>query len=291
MSERITYFVDVILPLSIPNTYTYRVPFELNEQIGIGKRVIVPLGKAKYYTAIVREIHQEVPKNYQVKYVEAILDDHPIVTPKQFQLWDWISEYYMADIGDVMNASLPSNFKLASETKLSLHPEFDRSDEGLSDKEFLIVEALQVQDELTLKEVAEIVGIKTIQPLIKKLIETKRAIVSEELNAKYSPKFSTYVEVDRGIQSQEQLSDVLNILEEQKKNAKQVDALLKLIELTRWKDGKQHPVAKKKLVIEGASDSSLNSLAKKEIINIYSSEVSRLESNDDSIEVLKEFSP
>lgn len=290
MSERITYFVDVILPLSIPNTYTYRVPFELNDQIGVGKRVIVPLGKAKYYTAIVREVHEEVPKNYQVKYVEAILDDHPIVTAKQFQLWDWISDYYMADLGDVMNASLPSNFKLASETKLSLHPEFDRSEEGLSDKEFLIVEALQVQEELTLKEVAEIVGIKTIQPLIKKLIESKRAIVSEELNAKYTPKFATYIEVDRGIQSQEQLSEVLNILEEQKKNAKQVDALLKVIELTRWQDGKQTPIAKKKVILEGASDSSLNSLAKKDIIDIYSAEVSRLATQDEGVEKLKKFS-
>ncbi len=230
MSERLTYFVDVILPLSIPNTYTYRLPFELNDQISEGKRVIVPFGKSKYYTAIVRRVHEEVPQNYQAKYVEAVLDDRPIVTNKQFQLWDWISEYYMADIGDVMNASLPSNFKLASETKLSLHPEFDRSDQGLSDKEFLILEALQVQEELTLKEVAEIVGIKTIQPLIKKLIDAKRAIVSEELNAKYTPKFATFVEVDSSITSQEELTEVLNHLESNKQNKKQVDALLNLID-------------------------------------------------------------
>jgi primosomal protein N' (replication factor Y) len=291
MSERITYFADVILPLSIPNTYTYRVPFELNEEIGIGKRVIVPFGKAKYYTAIVREVHEQVPKNYQVKYVEAILDDHRIVSQKQFQLWDWISEYYMADIGDVMNAALPSNFKLASETKLSLHPEYDRSEEGLSDKEFLIIEALQLQEELTLKEVAEIVGIKTIQPIIKKLIEGKRAIVSEELNAKYSAKYSTFVEIDKAIQTEEQLSELLNLLEGQKRNAKQVDTLLKVIDATKWKNGRQNPVLKKSLVLDGASDSSLNSLAKKEIIDMYSAEISRLSATDDDISSLKEFSP
>jgi primosomal protein N' (replication factor Y) len=105
MSERITYFVDVILPLSIPNTYTYRVPYELNEEVGIGKRVIVPFGKSKYYTAVVSDVHEEVPKNYQVKYIEVILDDRRIVTDKQFQLWDWISEYYLADLGDVLNCS------------------------------------------------------------------------------------------------------------------------------------------------------------------------------------------
>jgi len=63
VSERKTYFVDVILPLSIPNTYTYRLPFELNESIQIGIRVIVPLGKSKLYTAVVVKIHESVPQN------------------------------------------------------------------------------------------------------------------------------------------------------------------------------------------------------------------------------------
>lgn len=291
MSERITYFVDVVLPLSIPNTYTYRVPFELNEAIGIGKRVIVPFGKAKYYTAIVKDIHEEVPQNYQVKYVETILDDQRIVTDKQFQLWDWIAEYYLADLGDVMNAALPSNFKLASETKLSLHPEYDRGDDGLTDKEFLILEALQVQEELTLKEVAEIVGIKTIQPIIKSLIEKRKAIVSEELNAKYSPKYSTFVEIDPHITTEEELSQVLNELESQKRNEKQVAALMKLIELSRWNNGKQQAVFKRNLIAEGASESSINSLAKKDIVDIYSAEVSRLENSDDDVQEIKKFSP
>ena len=86
MSERITYFADVILPLSIPNAYTYRVPFELNNIIESGKRVIVPLGRNKYYTGVVKTVHENVPQNYQVKYIEAILDDYPIVTQKQFRI-------------------------------------------------------------------------------------------------------------------------------------------------------------------------------------------------------------
>ena len=290
MTERITYFVDVILPLSIPNTYTYRVPFELNEEIAIGKRVIVPFGKAKYYTAIVRDVHEEVPQNYQVKYIEAILDEDRIVTDKQFQLWEWISEYYMADLGDVMNAALPSNFKLASETKVSLHPEYDRAEDGLSDKEFLILDALQVQEELSLKEVAEIVGIKTIQPIIKGLIEKKCAIVSEELNAKYSPKFATFVEVDQQIKTEEELSRILNDLENKPRSEKQVSALLKAVELSEWQNGDQRPVLKRELVAEGVSESSINSLAKKNILDVYSAEVSRLALDNADVQNVKEFS-
>ncbi|MBL7897881.1 MAG: primosomal protein N', partial [Crocinitomicaceae bacterium] len=159
MAERITYFADVILPLSIPNTYTYRIPFDLNHLADPGKRVVVPFGKSKYYTGIIRRVHENVPKEYQVKYIEGILDDLPILTQKQFRLWEWISEYYMANIGDVMNAALPANFKLASETKISLHPEFDRDTEGLNEIEHLVTDALQVQDSLTLKELSELTKI------------------------------------------------------------------------------------------------------------------------------------
>ena len=233
MSERITYFVDVVLPLSIPNTYTYRLPYELNDQIATGKRVIVPFGKAKYYTAIVQRIHEEVPQKYQVKYVEAILDDNAIVTPEQFQLWDWISDYYMAYIGDVMNASLPSNFKLASETKICLHPEFDGEIDGLKEKELTIIEALQLQEELTLLDVSEIVGIKTVQPLIKALIEKRAAVVTEEVNSKYAPKYQSFVKISDSISSEDELSEVLNTLESNKKNQKSHMLKRRLFEKTK----------------------------------------------------------
>ncbi|MFT5824402.1 MAG: primosomal protein N' (replication factor Y) [Crocinitomix sp.] len=291
MTDRITYFVDVILPLGIPNTYTYRVPHELNAEIGDGARVIVPFGKSKYYTAIIRRIHQEVPSKYTAKYIEGVLDQERIVTDKQFALWDWISDYYMADLGDVMNAALPSNFKLASETKISLHPEFDRDEQELSDKEFLILESLQLQEELTIKEVAEILKIKTVQPLIKKLIEKRIAIVSEELNAKYTVKYATFIQIAPEIDNETELSEVLNHLESSKRNEKQVNALLKLIELTKWNQSVQVPILKKTILAEGISESALNTLAKKELINIFSGEISRLGTSNDNDTAIKGLSP
>ena len=290
MSERITYFVDVILPLSIPNTYTYRVPFELNDEITIGKRVIVPLGRNKFYTGIVKTLHEIVPKNYQVKYVETILDDSPIVTTKQLELWDWISNYYMADIGDVMNAALPSNFKLASETIICLHPEYKDAYNNLNDREFLIIEALELQGELTLKDIAEIVQIKTIQPIIKSLIEKKAAIVSAELKSKYRPKFVSYIKICDQYLNEEDLTSILNNLENDKRADGQVRALLKIIQLTDWKDNHQTPILKKELLNHEISESSVGTLEKKGIIEIFSSEISRLSTSDESLKAIKNLS-
>lgn len=290
MSERITYFVDVVLPLSIPNTYTYRLPYELNDHIKTGIRVIVPFGRKKLYTAIVAKIHEEVPKNYQVKYVESILDKEPIIIANQFKLWKWISEYYMANLGDVMNAALPSNFKLGSETKICIHPDFDKNYDNLTDQEYLIIEALELQEELSLKEVSEILEIKTIQPHIKKLIEKKAAIVSEELKSKYRPKYKSFVQIHPSILTEDQLGTILNDLEASARNKKQVDTLLQVIQQTNWRNGEQIPVLKKTLIDGGVSDSSLATLTKKEILDIFSAEISRLSESDIDVNAIKALS-
>ena len=64
MSERKTLFVDVILPVPIHQEFTYRIPFEMNEYIQEGIRVVVPFGKSKFYTAIVTKVHETVPQLY-----------------------------------------------------------------------------------------------------------------------------------------------------------------------------------------------------------------------------------
>ncbi|MBO4741946.1 MAG: primosomal protein N', partial [Bacteroidales bacterium] len=95
MGERITYFVDVILPLHLPQYYTYRVPFEYNDDIRVGQRVVVQFGGKKVYSALVRRIHQKMPEYQNVKYILAILDNEPVVTELQLLFWEWIARYYM----------------------------------------------------------------------------------------------------------------------------------------------------------------------------------------------------
>src|SRR5690606_15033461 len=107
-NNRKTLFVEVILPLAIAKSYTYRVPFELNEKIEVGVRVIVQFGKNKIYSGIVQAISTEAPDRYEAKYILDVADDEPIVNTFQLQLWDWIAEYYMCHKGDVMQAALPA---------------------------------------------------------------------------------------------------------------------------------------------------------------------------------------
>ena len=139
MSDIIKY-TDVILPLAVKGSFTYIVPpaFELS----IGQRVVVQFGHRKLYTAIVLKIHNETPQEYDTKSLLAILDEGPLVNEKQLQFWQWISSYYMCNLSDVMNAALPSSFKLASESNVIIHPEFDGDIQAFSVDESAIVNAL-----------------------------------------------------------------------------------------------------------------------------------------------------
>src|SRR5476649_2203395 len=102
-TNRKTLFVEVILPLAIAKNYTYRVPFEMNGAVMVGKRVVVQFGKSKLYTAVIAAISSLAPEKYEAKYIIELLDDRPLVTAEQLQFWQWLAEYYMCNVGEVMN--------------------------------------------------------------------------------------------------------------------------------------------------------------------------------------------
>lgn len=111
-------YVDVILPLPLEGLFTYAIPRHLLGQVKFGVRVVVPLGKSKTYTAMAVRVHDEPPtarqkdgKAVAVKEVMSVLDASPMLLPQQYQLWQWIADYYMSPIGEVYKAALPSGLK------------------------------------------------------------------------------------------------------------------------------------------------------------------------------------
>jgi primosomal protein N' (replication factor Y) len=238
------------------------VPYELNSNIGVGLRVLVPFGKSKLLTGIVTHVHSNVPEHYQAKYIDTILDEAPIITDKQLAFWDWISTYYMAPIGDVMNAALPANFKLASEAKFCLHPDAPTHLPELSARAEEILELLAIQDSMSGKEISERIGIKTIQPYLKKLIDQRLIASAEEIQERYVPKTQLFVLMNSIYQNEEVLGQFLNELEQKPRTEKQVSFLLQFIHLATSQGGLHQPVAKAELLNNGQSASALATLEK-----------------------------
>ena len=109
-------YVDVILPLPLDGTFTYSIPEGMEEKVVPNMRVLVPLGKSKKYIAMVVDVHSEKPE-FTCKPIEAVLDEYPSLLPQQMRLWQWISEYYMAPLGDVFGAAMPSGMKSTEKFK------------------------------------------------------------------------------------------------------------------------------------------------------------------------------
>lgn len=289
--SRATYFVDVILPLSVPNLYTYRVPFEWTDSIAIGKRVVVQFGKGKLYSALVRRIHEIPPKQYVAKYIDSILDDHPIVNQKQFELWEWMCSYYMCNIGDVMVAALPGGLRLSSETKVVLNQAYKEQvlKKELNDKEFLILDALEIRQVLTLNDVSDIIEQKIVYPIIKSLIEKGVVLIQEELKEKFKPKIESFVRITDYADDEENLKTFFVALE--KKAPKQLDVVMTYITLSKRYSKERVEVRKSDIlkVVEGG-EAALKSLIKKNVFELYEREVGRLASfeNENKISNLNE---
>ena len=144
-----TFFADVILPLPLEARFTYRVPQALNGQVRFGVRVVVPFGNSKLYAAIVERVHEQPPKQVTVKYILDVIDERPVISEAQFKLWQWIADYYMCTVGEVMAAALPSALRLASETKVKIHPDFDGDVSVLTPYELNVVELLIHRETMT----------------------------------------------------------------------------------------------------------------------------------------------
>lgn len=104
-------FVDVILPLGFEGLLTYSVPQDMEMEVMPFIRVKVPLGITKTYTALITKVHEEKPSNINIKDIISIIDTNAVLIPQQYELWKWISEYYMSPIGDVLRAALPLGMK------------------------------------------------------------------------------------------------------------------------------------------------------------------------------------
>jgi len=276
-SERDTLFIEVILPLSLAKNYIYRVPFHLNEHSAVGKRVIVQFGKSKIYTALIKSISQTAPELYQAKYIIDVIDEHPVVNEHQLRFWDWMTDYYLCNEGDVMSAALPAGLKLASETIIILREEINREELAVTDKEAILITALEKHKRLSVDQISALLGQKTVFPIIRTLLEKEIVYIAEEVVEKYRPLLKSYISLSPFYKEEENIRHLFEVLE---RAPKQLDALLAYIKLS--KAGNE--VSKQQLLEESnCGQAALKALLDKGIFLLMKKAVSRLADDNDEL--------
>ena len=267
-------YVDVILPLPLPRCFTYSLPDEGAEEVQIGCRVVVPFGRKKYYTAIVRNVHHYAPTEYEVKEISTVLDTSPILLSGQFRFWEWLADYYLCTQGDVYKAALPSGLKLESETIVEYNPDFE-ADAPLSEREQLVLDLLAKEPEQCVTKLEKESGLKNILTVIKSLLDKEALFVKEELRRTYKPKTEARVRLAADASGEENLRRIFDELE---RAPKQLALLMKYVELSGvLGDGASKEVSKKELLQRAsASPAIFNGLVEKQIFEVYYQEIGRL---------------
>lgn len=267
-------FCEVILPLHLPRTFTYRIPTDLQGQVKIGCRVAVQFGNKRIYSALVAELHNRVPRVQSVKFILELIDREAVISQENLSFWQWIADYYACYIGDIMLAGLPAAFRLKSETKLLLSPDFTGDTTGFSDKEIRILKFVAAKKNTDVDKIAAHIGDLHILPLITGLMERQVLIADEQLYDRYSPKTEDYLVFGEECRGKEQLQCRIKELESRKNCASQLETLMRFI-VAEQKSG----IVKRSDFQRENSPSSIQTLIRKGILSIERSTCSRLAGN------------
>ncbi|MDP3644037.1 MAG: primosomal protein N' [Bacteroidota bacterium] len=282
-------FADVILPLPLGYRYTYRVPAAFQMRIKTGARVIVQFGKRKFFSALVYKLHQTMPTGgFDIKDIDAILDEEPIISEKQLVLWEWIANYYCCTLGEVYKAALPSGLKLESQTKISLNPEAIIGD-GFNDKETAVILLLESRKTVSIQDMNKFLGQQSSFAILKLLLEKNTVIVEEQLRESYKPKLVLSVRLNPEYSSEEKLSIMLDLLS---RKAKKQEQLLKFfLAETIYGDLGKTEISKKDLLeLADASDAALKGLEEKQVLEVFQKEIGRIDRPQNSELLIKELS-
>lgn len=276
--DRITLFAEVLLPLPIPGTFTFRIPLDLNESVQVGQRVNVQFGKRKVYAGLILELHQNPPQSIP-KYILSILDEKPIINKVQIEFWKWMADYYMSTLGEVMSVALPTAFKLSSESKVILNPAFTPDVKTLSEFEYKITEALLDKKKLTIQEITHLVGFQKVHPLLKTMMEHQLIVMEEELKHTYQQKKEKLLSLTAIYKKDEHA--LRKLMDELGKRAhKQLETLLAFLSLAGFPLDQSSPVRKSDLQQKVSGSSAIPVLIKKGVFEESEQFISRFDVGD-----------
>lgn len=273
-------FVDVILPLPLPGTYTYALPAALEAGVQAGCRVIVPFGAKKIYTAVVTDVHERAPEGFDAKPVQEVLDAQPVLLPRQLDFWQWIADYCLCTPGEVCKAALPSGMKLESESRVTLNDDYEGT-APLPPHEQEVADLLSVRPGQTVQQLQKAFGGARVLRTLRSLLDKGVLMMQEEVKRTYRPRTEVHVRLAPALLSEDALHAALDRL---RRADRQMAVLLKYMELAGVEAalrlnnaGLLREVPRKVLAEQaGVTLAVCNALAAKGIFELYRYETGRL---------------
>ena len=271
MSSSPVLFADILLPLPLENTYTYRIPTALVATATFGKRVEVQFGSKKRYAGLIIDVTTRTP-DYRTKEIISVLDTEPVIFPWQLLFWKWMASYYCCTPGEVMKAALPGALLLSSETVISMMPVNEDEVLQLANPLYDIIRIIQSKETISLDDLEKAVGLKILYPHIVNLYKLGMIVVVEELAERYVPKKVKLIQLGAAFESEDGLHKALDLVA---KNENQTKLLLSYLAST----GSERAAIDPKGILSKADvgPSALKSLVQKGIFEEVTKEINRMD--------------
>ena len=97
-------YCEVALPVPLDHTFTYAV--REGQRPLRGARVIAPFRNEKLI-GVVTGLNAKAPPDVEMRYLEAVLDEEPLLSEQLLALAEWMAGYYLAPLGEVLRGMLP----------------------------------------------------------------------------------------------------------------------------------------------------------------------------------------
>ena len=172
-------YVDVLVELKIKKidqTYTYSVPANLQNEIEIGKRVLVPFNNQKL-EGFILNIKNEV--GFKTKDIISVIDENPVLNDELIELGNYISKKTIVNKITAYQTMLPAALKAKKNTKInkkyiSVLELVDKNYESKNENQLKILELFKNSNQV-LKKVCTDISLSSTNTLLKNNIlkETK----------------------------------------------------------------------------------------------------------------------
>lgn len=262
-------FVELVFPLPFRNTFTYSLPKELSDSAKVGVRAVAPFGK-RTLTGFIVKISKTTSVKEKIKPINDILDEESIVNAKTLKFYEWLADYYLCSLGEALKLSVPYGSEVESKKKIYADKEFAADlyskEKNKNTVKAKVLKELSEKDSFTISQLQKIIKKKSIYSALHSLKNLGVISVLDEIEKpKVRAKKVNYVKLTK------QLGEIYSVLPEiERKSPKQIKILLELITAK----GKALPVAELLHKVE-ASKSSIDSLQKKELVEVFEKEVER----------------
>lgn len=291
-------YAHVIVPVPLPAVFTYIVPDDMSEYIRPGMRVVVPFGGAhKFYTGIVTETVDKFEGNYDLRPIVWCPDIAPVLRRPQLKLWEWMADYYMSAIGDVMKAALPGGLKIESETLIECNDEVgaEASEQAalttLSSKAVTVWEKIKELNRTGKVSVRDLerAGISSVMASVYELIGAGLVLIRENHAERFRAKKMDYYHILMERDDPDVLNNVFSRIRSPR-HQKLLMLLLSLSDFTR-KGAPLKEVSRDAVKDDESFDTAvLRSFVKKGIISIETREISRFKWNARPLQPLPSLS-